>query len=662
MIGLRRTHAARVVQRSILRPFSQKSDLAKQVLLDHYQQRVVEGVISPDPIQERAVRELQRLFNDCISYTRVSNVRTKGSKQPIVKKAAKGWFDFLDEEDQSSSHDPQDVASLIPRSLYMWGSTGCGKTFLMDMFYELLPVDKKRRIHFHDFMLSVHKRMHHLKVRHVNDKYGGGKMQSIAEQLADEIIRESHVICFDEFQVTDIADAMILRTLFEALFERGLILCATSNRPPMDLYRNGLQRDLFVPFITLLQQKSVVFSFLREENEQVDYRVLLFQHQAKNVYFSPLTPETQLSLHQRFQEFFPSYQLPQSTTTDNSKKEEAQFCRSAELFVYGHRLFVPCLVTGRRVARFSFHDLCHRSYGAADYLALAECFSVVCLTDVPQLTLHQRNELRRFITLVDAMYEHKTLLLVSAATDALSLLGMEAGQKEAQSNNIDEVFAFDRTASRLLEMQSDEYLRQANVRHTETHDNLLHSLLTVPLSSQSELNVDYTFDEDQDLEKRHLMPLLLPLWRHYRLGTVDEVCASLHNASNQKSNIFDDTDNFTAVAGEAASADITDTTGHPNRFGDATRQVIRSDCLAVILQDLANFKIRSSNSPISTSAISNELQRILLEVSSTSNSSKLASVDDDALATCEDRASRFISFQDFCELIENFLKHLSMVK
>lgn len=588
-----------------------------------YEQRVKKGLITPDAVQERAVSQLQRLYLDCISYRRVANADSSkfhGHLNPKRKKE-KSWFDFLsdDDDDDSSQQKSFTKSSLVPCSLYMWGSTGCGKTYLMDLFYESLPIEKKRRIHFHDFMLNVHKRIHHLKVQSGR----GGKTVSIAEQLADEIIRESHVICFDEFQVTDIADAMILRTLFEALFDRGLILCATSNRPPQDLYRNGLQRDLFVPFIHLLQQRSVVFSFVREEEQQVDYRVLLYQHHAKNVYFSPLSKETTENMKKRLKEFFPTSACDVGNTLLTYEEEEKRRCRSAEVPVYGHRLTVPCVITGRRVARFSFHDLCQRSYGSADFIALAQLFGVVCITDVPRLTLHQRNELRRFITLVDALYEQKSLLLISAQTDACSLLDVDPVQKEVESATIDEVFAFDRTASRLLEMQSIDYLQHA----LESRPDGIEFLQSVMPCTDTAMAID---GKDS---------LILALWHHYRLGTTDEVDAFLETHKEEA--------NIAQIAGTAASSD-SNATVEKELYGDATQQVIRCGCVEVLLGDIVVYVTKDL--AVDSAQVVNIVTELRSTIASLNSRSNLGNT------------VRYLTFQQFSDITDEFLRVIREVR
>jgi cell division protein ZapE len=291
---------------------------------------------------------------------------------------------------------------------------------LMDLFFETAPVEKKRRVHFHEFMLEVHDRLH----RHRQEAAAEGEDVAV---LADAIAADATLLCFDEFQVTNIADAMLLGRLFAALFDLGVVVVATSNVAPDELYAGGLQRERFLPFIDLLKERLDILAL----DGLMDYR--LARLQGMRVYHQPLDAAASAALDEAFAQL-----------TDGAAGEPAT------LTVQGRRLAVPRAAKG--VARFRFADLCERPLGAADYIAIATHFHTVVLAEIPQMSRAQRNEARRFMTLIDALYEHKVNLVCSAAAapDALYAEG-------------DGAFEFRRTASRLMEMQSRDYLARPHL-------------------------------------------------------------------------------------------------------------------------------------------------------------------------------------------------------
>ncbi len=306
-----------------------------------------------------------------------------------------------------------------PRGIYLYGGVGRGKSMLMDMFFATAPVKRKRRVHFHAFMQETHARIH--KIRQ-SDKKSGDPMPELARQIATE----TTLLCFDEFQVNDIADASILGRLFTLLLDAGIVVVATSNRPPDELYKGGLNRHRFVPFIELLKQRLDCLELLAAS----DYR--LARLQARPVWFTPLGSEAHAAMDERFQA------LTQGVAIS-----------PLVLDLKGRHLTVPQAAGG--VGRLSFDDLCAAARGAADYLMLAAQFHTLLIDAIPRLTPTRRDVALRFITLIDALYEHKVKLVASADAppDELYPKGEHAVE-------------FERTASRLIEMQAADYLMLAH--------------------------------------------------------------------------------------------------------------------------------------------------------------------------------------------------------
>ncbi|QQM31562.1 AFG1 family ATPase [Martelella lutilitoris] len=309
----------------------------------------------------------------------------------------------------------------LVEGLYIYGSVGRGKTMLMDMFFEAAPIADKRRAHFHAFMADVQER---INIHRRKLKAGEVKEADPIGPVADQIIGESRLLCFDEFTVTDIADAMILSRLFSALFERGCILVATSNVAPDDLYKDGLNRGLFLPFIKILKQNVTVTTL----DSDTDYRMEKFE--GRPVYLTPLDDETRRKMDE----------------TWNVATRGAE-TGPDEIALRGRVLHVPN--AGGAFARFTFDDLCRKPLGAADYMAITDRFSTVFIDDVPKLSADQRNEIKRFIILVDTLYDRTIRTVISAEAMPEELLVDRKGR---------EGFEFERTASRLFEMRSTDYL------------------------------------------------------------------------------------------------------------------------------------------------------------------------------------------------------------
>ena len=419
--------------------FSTKLLAQNQPVLQKYRELLEpnnekDGVSKPtekDIHQLKTIAEFDRLFAD---FQDLSSF----PQSSISQKSSSTLFGSLfGDEEQETMAQTNHV-----RGIYVHGGVGCGKTFCMNLFYSCIVESEEishtiQKVHFHQFMLDVHRRMHTIRQQ-------GQKGDSLP-MIADEIILEGIILCFDEFQVTDVADALILRRLFTSLFERGGVIVATSNRTPADLYKNGLQRDLFVPFIDLLEQKTKVVSMT---SSKVDYRIVHGLHKAKGTYFlgDPFIRNKSANKNEdkgklEFNSVFDQLTL-------NAK------IGSTFLSTQGRNVLVPQCVLEKSIARFSFYDLCGAALGAADYLAIADRFSTIFLEDIPQLKIQDMNVVRRFITLVDALYENNVILIIHAEKkiDKLFVVDDDAGV-------FDEVFAFDRTRSRLDEMGSIAYLK-----------------------------------------------------------------------------------------------------------------------------------------------------------------------------------------------------------
>jgi cell division protein ZapE len=308
-----------------------------------------------------------------------------------------------------------------PRGLYVFGAVGRGKTMLMDMFFDAVETPHKRRAHFHAFMADVHARLHQWRqARKRGETTGEDPIAPVAAELA----REAPLLCFDELSVRDIADAMILARLFTALFATGVVVVATSNVAPDDLYKDGLNRALFLPFIALVRERLEVI----ELDARTDYR--LEKLKRAPVYYAPISPKADAALDAAF-----------LAVTGHDKGEPLR------IEFLGRHLDAPQAIDG--VARFDFDALCRRPLGAADYLQIAQRFHTIILDRIPLLSESERNEARRFIILIDALYDMRVKLIASAAGEAETLYSGTDGA---------EAFEFARTASRLYEMRSADYL------------------------------------------------------------------------------------------------------------------------------------------------------------------------------------------------------------
>ena len=303
-----------------------------------------------------------------------------------------------------------------PRGLYLWGPVGRGKSLLLDLFFESAEIKPKRRVHFHEFMRTQHDFM-----RRARAAQQSGQDELIA-RAARAVAAQARLLCFDEVQVTDIADAMILGRLFEQLFALDVVIVATSNRAPDDLYKNGINRQLFMPFIALLKEN---LSILHLDGPH-DYR--LAHLQAAPVYYAPLGPASDDAMNAAW-----------------LRLTHGAAPMPVALEVNGRALQVERQAAG--VARFTFEELCARPLGPSDFLEIAERFHTLLLENVPRMSGAMREEAARFRTLIDALYEAKAKLIMSAEAQPFELYTMG-----------DQSFEFERTASRLMEMRSNAYL------------------------------------------------------------------------------------------------------------------------------------------------------------------------------------------------------------
>ncbi|SLN16179.1 AFG1-like ATPase [Aquimixticola soesokkakensis] len=349
---------------------------------EEYEARVANGTLTADPAQAAVLPMFDRLKREL--------------EAAPAQAAKKSLFSRLKKADA-----PEPV-----RGLYLWGGVGRGKSMLMDLFADMVDVPK-RRIHFHAFMQEVHNGLNAARAKGIQDTL---------VPVADDIAADVRLLCFDEMQITDITDAMIVGRLFEQLFARGVTVVTTSNRLPDDLYKNGLNRQLFVPFIEVIKQRLDVHELASPQ----DYRQGRLT--GEQVYFSPVNDDARRAVDAIWADL------------TGGKSE------GLTLTVKGRELDLPQFHNG--MARVRFWDLCAKALGAADYLALAEAVKLLILEDVPSLGRSNFNEAKRFVTLIDALYEADVRLIVTAA-DSPEQLYLEG----------EGTFEFERTASRLREMQ-----------------------------------------------------------------------------------------------------------------------------------------------------------------------------------------------------------------
>jgi len=371
-----------------------------------YQALVSSGAIEADPAQAEAAEAFAALEERLSSY------------KPRRKQSLFGRL-FSDKDE------------VPPRGLYVHGEVGRGKTMLMDLFFQASEVEHRRRAHFHEFMTEVHERIYGYRQQITRGEIAEA---DVMELTANAIFEEAWLLCFDEFHVTDIADAMILGRLFAKLFELGTVVVATSNVAPDDLYKGGLNRSLFLPFIKQITDHMDVLRL----DARTDFR--LEKLQGVPMWLTPADADADTALDRAW-----------SKMTGGAK------CKSRDISFKGRILHVPCSAHG--VARFGFADLCEKPLGASDYLRLAHDYHTILVDHIPVMDFSQRNAAKRFITLIDTLYDNAVKLMASADANPISLYLAHEGN---------EAMEFKRTASRLIEMSSESYLALPHGRKDST--------------------------------------------------------------------------------------------------------------------------------------------------------------------------------------------------
>jgi cell division protein ZapE len=366
----------------------------------HYQALVSSGAIEPDPAQAEAAEAFANLEQRLASY------------KPVRKQGLLGRL-FADKDNGP------------PRGLYVHGEVGRGKTMLMDLFFQHSPVEYKRRTHFHEFMADVHERIHGYRQNIARGEIADADVIALTAQA---IFDEAWLLCFDEFHVTDIADAMILGRLFSKLFELGTVVVATSNVAPDDLYKGGLNRALFLPFIVQIERHMDVLRL----DARTDFR--LEKLAGVKMWRVPADRAADRALDKAW-----------AKMTGNAP------CKPRDIPIKGRILHVPCSADG--VARFSFADLCEKPLAASDYLRLAHDYHTIMIDHIPVMDFSERNAAKRFIALIDTLYDNAVKLMASAAADPVSLYLATEGYEANE---------FKRTSSRLIEMSSESYLALAH--------------------------------------------------------------------------------------------------------------------------------------------------------------------------------------------------------
>lgn len=463
---------------------------------DSFRQQVEKGILKDDAAQAKAVKRLDKLQKALIGYSNELIIREveqflRLQEQQLQKEEADKQ---KKEDDHNKKHTKGSSCTkkvdlpinasqktVVPRGLFLHGNVGTGKSLLMDIFFKVTPIERKKRVHFHSFMQDVHKRIHALKQYNLAQYGRNFTIDTSLEQnpiynVAIQLSQEITLLCFDEFQVTDVADAMILSQLFQVLFSRGTIIVATTNRPPHTLYENGLNRSYFLPFIDLLYHHCIV----HDMNANKDYRRLTVNDDEEESYYY-YSDDDNCKIKNRFQAGI--YQIIGSNNMQETMVLDVAFNRFIKVPYYSN-----CITVNKermQMTKFHFNELCQQNFGSSEYRAIGRKFKVIAIENIPRLTLQEHDQARRFITLIDELYEAKCIVICSSTQasspddiflntndDTTTVENMETenvgtfGIDVAQSNGMtagqmasvrELSFAFRRAASRLVEMCSKSW-------------------------------------------------------------------------------------------------------------------------------------------------------------------------------------------------------------
>ncbi|EEP77799.1 conserved hypothetical protein [Uncinocarpus reesii 1704] len=431
--------------------------------IEEYNLRVQSGRLRDDDHQRAIIERLQDLHQVLKGYDPPTVVHPSLADLNAPRKSS--FFDTLFGRGSKSSGITTRLPENLPKGLYMHGDVGCGKTMLMDLFYDTLPanIGSKTRIHFHNFMQDVHRRLHVVKMKHGTDFDG---VPFVAAQIAEQ----SSVLCFDEFQCTDVADAMILRRLLESLMSHGVVLVTTSNRHPDELYKNGIQRQSFIPCIQLLKNTLTVLNL----NSTTDYRKI--PRPPSGVYHQPLGLQADHHADKWF-EYLGDFK------NDPPHRAVHQ--------VWGRDVVVP--EASGAAARFTFDELIGKATSAADYLELMRSYNAFIITNVPGMTLHQRDLARRFITFIDAVYESRAKLVLTTAVPLSNLFLSPAEIRESISHTPKSSAANSKPIS-----SASSSSNSSSTESEEDMDNAMRQLMDDLGLSMSELKSTSIFSGDEE--------------------------------------------------------------------------------------------------------------------------------------------------------------------